>query len=95
MTKQELLEKVKVGLGNIPSHLDETINLYIEEVICYLVSAGVSKTLLDIDADYIDVKCVGVVIRGVGDLWNYGNGDTKLSEYFYQRVNQLRGVVNE
>lgn len=92
MTKQELLKKVKVGLGNVPSHLDETINLYIEEVIAYMLSAGVSKSLLDTE---IDERCTGVIIRGVSDLWNYGNGDTKLSEYFYQRVDQLRGVTNE
>lgn len=90
MTKQELLEKVKVGLGNVPSHLDETINLYIEEVINYMLSAGVSETLLS--EDNINEKCTGAIIRGVSDLWNYGNGDTKLSEYFYQRVDQLRGV---
>ena len=90
MTKQELLEKVKIGLGNVPSHLDETINLYIEEVIAYMLSAGVSETLLN--EDNINEKCTGAIIRGVSDLWNYGNGDTKLSEYFYQRVDQLRGV---
>lgn len=93
MTKQELLEKVKVGLGNVPSHLDETINLYIEEVINYMLSAGVSETLLK--EDNISEKCTGAIIRGVSDLWNYGNGDTKLSEYFYQRVDQLRGVIDE
>ena len=92
MTKQELLVKVKVGLGNVPSHLDETINLYIDEVINYLLSAGVDKTLLD--EKNINEKCVGVIIRGVSDLWNYGNGDTKLSDYFYQRADQLRSVNN-
>lgn len=92
MTKLELLTKVKEALGNIPSHLDNTITLYIDEVICYLKSAGVSKTLLD--ENNINEKCVGVIIRGVSDLWNYGNGDTKLSDYFYQRADQLRGVDN-
>lgn len=92
MTKQELLEKVKVGLGNVPSHLNETINLYIDEVINYLLSAGVNKKLLA--EDNIDERCVGVIIRGVSDLWNYGNGDTKLSDYFYQRADQLRSINN-
>ena len=94
MNKNELLIKVKVGLGNIPSHLDETITLYIDEVIHYLLSAGVSTELIDLKTDYIDPKCVGVIIRGVSDLWNYGNGDTKLSDYFYQRADQLRSVNN-
>lgn len=95
MTKQELLNKVKIGLGNIPSHLDETINLYIDEVINYLISAGVSAALIDSEKNYIDERCIGVIIRGVSDLWNYGNGDTKLSDYFYQRADQLRGGNHE
>lgn len=94
MTKNDLLKKVKVGLGNIPSHLDETITLYVDEVIHYLLSAGVSTELLNLKEDVIDERCVGVIIRGVSDLWNYGNGDTKLSDYFYQRADQLRSVNN-
>ena len=94
MTKVELLEQVKMALGNIPSHLDETINLFIEEVIEYMISAGISSSLIDLDTDYISNKCKGCIIRGVADLWNYGNGDTKLSEYFYQRCDQLRGSDN-
>ena len=94
MTKAELLESVKVALGNVPSHLDETLNLYIEDVIGYMIDAGVSITLLDTTSDNISPKCKGCIIRGVADLWNYGNGDTKLSEYFYQRCDQLRGSSN-
>lgn len=92
MTQNELLQKVKVGLGNIPQHLDEVIKLYMIDVLGYMLKAGVSTTLIDLDNDSISEKCTGAVIRGVSDLWNYGNGDTKLSEYFYQRVDQLRGV---
>lgn len=94
MTQSELLNKVKVALGNIPSHLDETINLYIDEVLQYMLSAGVSTELINLEEDEIDIKCIGCVIRGVADLWNYGNGDTKLSEYFYQRCDQLRKRVD-
>ena len=94
MKRIELLEKVKIALGNVPSNLDETINLYIDEVIEYLLSAGVSTNLIDLENDFIDTKCKGCIIRGVADLWNYGNADTKLSEYFYQRADQLRGKNN-
>jgi hypothetical protein len=31
----------------------------------------------------------GVVVRGVSDLWNYGAGEGKFSEYFLQRAAQL------
>ena len=95
MRKIELLDKIKVALGNIPSHLDETITLYIDEVIEYLISAGVSEKMINLDNDFIDEKCKGCITRGVADLWNYGNGDTKLSEYFYQRADHLRGEGRE
>lgn len=94
MNKRVLLEEVKVGLGNVPPHLDKTISLYMDDVLEYLVSAGVSSELIDLEKDDISPKCVGCIIRGVSDLWNYGNGDTKLSEYFYQRADQLRGKKN-
>lgn len=94
MNKMELLEEVKVGLGNVPPHLDKTIALYIDEVTEYLVSAGVSSDLIDLEKDFISPRCIGCIIRGVADLWNYGNSDTKLSEYFYQRADQLRGNKN-
>lgn len=87
MTKQDVLEQVKTALGNIPSHLDKTIELYMNEAINYMLSAGVPGELLA--EKNIDPKCVGCIIRGVADLWNYGNGDTKLSDYFQQRVLQL------
>ena len=31
----------------------------------------------------------GIVTRGVSDLWNYGAGEGKFSEYFLQRATQL------
>ena len=93
MTKAEVLAKVKLALGNVPSHLDETLKLYLEEVCNYLISAGVK--VIDLEADSIDARAVGCITRGVADLWNYGNGDTKLSEYFYQRADQLRSLENE
>lgn len=94
MTKSEVLEQIKTALGNIPSQLDKTIELYMEETINYMLSAGVPEELFI--KDKIDPICVGCIIRGVADLWNYGNGDTQLSEYFKSRVFQLtcKGVKN-
>ena len=45
--------------------------------------AGVREDIINSEAS------VGVIARGVSDLWNYGNGSTTFSEYFYQRVIQL------
>lgn len=85
----DLLDKVKCSLGIAGNHLDSQLELYINEVKEYLRGAGVTEETLASD------KSVGVVARGVADLWNYGNGDTKLSDYFYQRAEQLREISDE
>ena len=90
MTAELLLKYVKESLSITGTHLDETLQHYIDEVKFFLVDAGVPQTTIDSTA------AAGVIARGVADLWNYGNGDTKLSEYFYQRAKQLCYVtVNE
>ena len=86
MTDAELLEMVKGSLNVSGEHFNTTLQLYIEEVKGYLASAGVRADVLS------STLAVGCISRGVADLWNYGNGDTKLSEYFYQRADQLRMV---
>ena len=86
ITDAELLRAVKGSLNVTGSQFDETLYLYISEVKGYLTSAGVSAGVVG------STLAVGCISRGVADLWNYGNGDTKLSEYFYQRAEQLRGV---
>lgn len=80
----ELLGKIKGSLNVSGTHFDKTLQLYIDEVKEYLASAGVRADVLS------STLAVGCISRGVADLWNYGNGDTKLSEYFYQRAEQLR-----
>ena len=91
MTAAELLTKVKAALNITGTYQDATLTLYIDEVKAFLTSAGVPALKLSEDA------AVGVIARGVADLWNYGNGDTKLSEYFIMRAEQLRRevIVNE
>lgn len=81
-----LLEAVKGSLNIAGAQFDNTLLLIISEVKGYLASAGVSADVLN------SALAVGCIARGVADLWNYGNGDTKLSEYFYQRAAQLRLV---
>lgn len=86
ITDAELLAKVKSTLNITGEHFDETLKLIIAEVKLYLMSAGVSADVLG------STFAVGCIARGVSDLWNYGNGDTQLSDYFYQRADQLRGI---
>lgn len=79
MTAEELLTNVKNALGITGEYQDNTLSEYITEVVAYLTDAGVS----------VDNITAGIVSRGVADLWNYGSGGGKLSEYFMQRATQL------
>ena len=73
------LDAVKTAIGVTGTYQDATLKGYYDETIDFLRDAGVRE------AD----MTVGVVARGVLDLWNYGAGDGKLSEYFMQRATQL------
>ena len=79
MASAGMLAKVKSALGIEGTYQDSTISEYIDEVCAFLIDAGVKQS--DITA--------GVVSRGVSDLWNYGSGNGKLSQYFMQRAAQL------
>ena len=83
MTADELLKKVKVGLGITGEYQDEALQFYIDEVKEFMRQAGVDQSVID------GSSAVGVIMRGVADLWNYGSGSVKLSDYFVQRVIQL------
>jgi hypothetical protein len=74
-----MLENVKKALGITGDYQDDTIQIYIDEVISFLEGAGVPQNKIT----------AGIVSRGVADLWNYGGADGKLSEYFMQRASQL------
>lgn len=73
------LTDVKNALGITGTYQDSTLNVYINEVVAFLVGAGVAESNIT----------SGIVARGVADLWNYGSGEGKLSEYFMQRAAQL------
>ena len=78
-----MVNKIKMALGITGDFMDDTIQIYIDEVNSYLVSAGMPNELVNTD------ETVGIVARGVADLWNYGAGEGKLSTYFMQRAIQL------
>lgn len=73
------LANIKNALGVTGTYQDATLQVYVDEVVAFLVDAGVSQ------ANITD----GVVARGVADLWNYGVGEGKLSPYFIMRAAQL------
>lgn len=74
-----MLESVKKALGITGDYQDNTLQVYVDEVVAFLKDAGVKEENIT----------SGIVARGVSDLWNYGMGEGKLSEYFYQRAAQL------
>ena len=81
MADAAILSGVKSALGVTGDFMDATISLYIEEVTDYMSNAGVNAALI--------AASVGVIARGVNDLWNNNAGNGKLSPYFYDRVSQL------
>ena len=83
MTDAELLTKTKAALLISGNYHDEMLKIYISEVKDFLRSAGVAEIILQSE------KIVGIVSRGVSDLWNYGAGAGNLSPYFMQRATQL------
>lgn len=81
MATATILEKVKTSLGIMTNYQDAILQIYIDEVKAFMKDAGIK----DVESD----AAVGCIARGVNDLWNYGAGTAKLSEYFKQRVIQL------
>ena len=79
MANSGILTDVKNALGITGDYQNATLQLYIDEVMAFLVAAGVAETNIT----------SGIVARGVADLWNYGAGEGKLSPYFMQRAAQL------
>lgn len=77
------LTKVKQNLGITGTFQDNTIQGYIDEVKQFMLDGGIAKEIVDAESS------VGIISRGVADLWNYGSGGTDLSPYFIKRVTQL------
>lgn len=79
MCDNQMLDGVKSALNITGNFQDEALKQYIEEVTEFLKDAGVKHHHIT----------VGIVARGVSDLWNYGAGGGVLSQYFYRRAAQL------
>lgn len=73
------LEDIKNALGITGDYQDATLTVYINEVVDFLVEAGVKESHIT----------SGIIARGVADLWNYGSNDGSLSTYFKERATQL------
>ena len=79
----DIVSECKARLGVTGSYHDATIRAYADDVVAFLVAAGVPE---DVAASE---DAVGCIARGVADLWNYGGGEAKFSQAFVQRAIQL------
>lgn len=82
VTDEALLSKIKKVLGVTGSFNDDALEVLIKDVKYYLIDAGVHETAVNSEA------AVGVIARGVTDLWNLGSGTVNLSPYFKERAAQ-------
>ena len=83
MTEEELLIQVIDALGLTETHHKKIIKPFFNEVKFNLFDGGVKSNVI------LSSASVGVFIRGVSDLWNYGSGGASLSPYYRERVIQL------
>ena len=81
MADAAILAGVKAALGVTSDFMDTTISIYIDDVTDYMSGAGVPDSVI--------ATSVGVIARGVNDLWTASSGDAKYSPYFYDRISQL------
>jgi hypothetical protein len=70
-----LLDGVKKMLNITGDAMDDTLDLYIQEVTQFAIGAGVPSAFFETQ------ECVGLVARGVSDLYNLNGGTARLSEY--------------
>lgn len=80
MADASILAAIKKAEGITGTYQDDALSVYIDEVIAYMVDAGVPSSVAN------DPASAGVINRGVNDL-RYNNGN--FSAYFCQRVTQL------
>jgi hypothetical protein len=79
---------VKKAIGVTDFH-DNVIGVWYDEAYTFCKEAGVSESYLQSES------AVGLLAKGVLDLWDFGSGTGKLSEYFKMRVVQARGNKDE
>lgn len=79
----ELVKKSNLITGN---YLDDMISQKIKEVKSFMIFSGVAEDVVNSDI------AIGTIAIGVNDLYSPQgtSGAQKFSEYFFQRVYQLR-----
>ena len=86
MADFDILTEVKKRLGIFSDYQDDLLNGYIDEVKLFIIDAGVDVEVAN------SIAAIGIIARGVSDLWNYGAGEVQFSDYFYKRLIQLKNT---
>lgn len=89
MTDDEILQEVKTRLTITDTFHDEMLKAFIGDTKDYLRAVGITDEILS------DKKSLGILTRGVVDLWNNSPSDGSFSSIFIQRAIQLRAEVLE
>lgn len=85
MTIDEIAVKVSLLLQrSTDENFLSVLPLYCTEAQQIIKNAGVKDTVAE------SAKAVGVIARGVLDLWNFGAGEGEFSPLFFQLVEQLK-----
>lgn len=86
ISNDELLLRVKKSNLITGNYLDEMLLEKISEVKHFMLASGIAEEVVNSDI------AVGTIAIGVNDLYSpQGTGSSqKLSDYFFQRVYQLR-----
>lgn len=83
ISDEVLVSEIKKRLGITGDYHDALLLGYANDTKEYMHSAGVPADVIDGEAS------VGVICRGVADLWNLSAGNGHFSGLFYQRVIQM------
>lgn len=86
MTDQEMLAKVKEGLGITDSNLGATLLIKMMAVKQYMLNAGIAAEKVESDLG------IAALTIGVNDLWNLDPGEVKFSLAFNLLTEQLKVV---
>lgn len=86
MAEVNILNEVKTRLMITGTFQDNLLLGYIDDVKNFMLDAGVTSNVIN------SIASVGVIARGVADIWNFGSGDGKFSAMFFQRIEQLRHI---
>jgi hypothetical protein len=83
ITDEELVNEIKKRLGITGTHHDLLLLAYANDTKEFMHSAGIPAEVVDSEAS------VGLISRGVADLWNLGSGQGVFSGFFKQRIAQM------